>query len=73
MPLPCPALAPPVRPSLLRTEPLEIVTSGGVRRFTVEIADTDADAGTGLMFRKSLAPDRGMLFDFGRRRRSPSG
>jgi uncharacterized membrane protein (UPF0127 family) len=49
----------------LRTEPLDIVTAGGVRHFTVEIAETDATRESGLMFRKSLAPDRGMLFDFG--------
>ena len=49
----------------LRTEPLDIVTAGGVRHFTVEIAETDATRERGLMFRKSLAPDRGMLFDFG--------
>jgi uncharacterized membrane protein (UPF0127 family) len=48
----------------LRTEPLAIVTSGGVRHFKVEVADTDATRESGLMFRKRLAPDRGMLFDF---------
>ncbi len=48
----------------LPTEPLDIVTSGGVKHFTVEIADTDQTRETGLMFRKSMAPDRGMLFDF---------
>jgi uncharacterized membrane protein (UPF0127 family) len=35
-----------------------------VRRFTVEIADTDAARELGLMNRKALSPDRGMLFDF---------
>ena len=49
----------------LRTEPLDIVTAGGVKHFTVEVADTDQTRETGLMFRKSMAPDRGMLFDFG--------
>jgi uncharacterized membrane protein (UPF0127 family) len=48
----------------LRREPLEIVTRHGVRRFTVEIADTDAARELGLMNRKALSPDRGMLFDF---------
>jgi uncharacterized membrane protein (UPF0127 family) len=48
----------------LKTEPLAIVTHQGVRRFTVEIADTDATREQGLMFRKHLADDRGMLFDF---------
>ncbi len=41
------------------------MTAHGVRYFTVEIADTDATRESGLMFRKSMAPDRGMLFDFG--------
>ena len=49
----------------LRTEPLDIVTAHGARHFTVEIADTDATRESGLMFRKSMAPNRGMLFDFG--------
>lgn len=55
----------PASSQTLRTEPLEIVTAGGVRHFTVEIADTDATRESGLMFRKSMAPDKGMLFDFG--------
>ena len=48
----------------LRVEPLTIHTARGPVRFQVEIADTDATRERGLMFRKSLAPDRGMLFDF---------
>ena len=47
-------------------EPLTIV-SGNVRHtFQVEVARNDADRAQGLMFRRNLAPDRGMLFDFGR-------
>ncbi|MCG9916591.1 MAG: DUF192 domain-containing protein [Phenylobacterium sp.] len=45
-------------------EPLEILTGRGPVRFQVEIADNDATRAQGLMYRKSLAPDRGMLFDF---------
>ena len=45
-------------------EALETVTPSGRTRFFVEIADNDAERERGLMFRKSLAPDRGMLFDF---------
>ncbi|PVM82061.1 DUF192 domain-containing protein [Caulobacter endophyticus] len=45
-----------------RLEPLEIVTGRGVARFQVEIAATEAEQRKGLMFRKVLAPDRGMLF-----------
>jgi uncharacterized membrane protein (UPF0127 family) len=47
-----------------KTEPLAIVTHHGVQHFEVEIADTYEAREQGLMFRKHLAPDRGMLFDF---------
>ncbi|MCR6734394.1 MAG: DUF192 domain-containing protein [Afipia sp.] len=45
-------------------QPLEIVTRSGVHVFTVEIAKTDEERATGLMYRKELAEGRGMLFDF---------
>src|SRR5919107_6243484 len=49
------------------TEPLAIVTQGGQRQgFQVEVARNDADRAQGLMFRRSMPADRGMLFDFGR-------
>lgn len=48
----------------LRVESLDVVTHRGVSRFKVEVAGTDASRERGLMFRKSLAPDAGMLFDF---------
>ena len=49
----------------LPVEPLQIVTHDGrVHRFKVEIADSYATRERGLMFRKSLGPDAGMLFDF---------
>ena len=48
-----------------RVEPLEIVTSDGkVARFKAEVVDNEATRECGLMFRKSLAPNVGMLFDF---------
>lgn len=47
-------------------EDLEVVTARGVFHFKVEVADTDAAREKGLMFRKALAADRGMLFDFKR-------
>lgn len=48
-------------------EALSIVTKAGQRQsFQVEVARNDADRAQGLMFRRSMAPDRGMLFDFGR-------
>jgi uncharacterized membrane protein (UPF0127 family) len=47
-----------------RTEPLGIATKGGRRAFKVEVMRNDADRARGLMFRKAMAADRGMLFDF---------
>jgi uncharacterized membrane protein (UPF0127 family) len=48
----------------LKTEPLELATSKGRARFMVELAENDRARGIGMMCRTSLAPDRGMLFDF---------
>ncbi len=45
-------------------QPLEIVTKNGVQVFSVEIATTDEEKQTGLMYRKELADGKGMLFDF---------
>lgn len=47
-----------------RTEPLTIATRGGPQRFDVEVMRNDADRARGLMFRRSMAPNHGMLFDF---------
>lgn len=44
--------------------PLVAVTKGGERSFTVEIADEPAERQAGLMFRKDMADDHGMLFVF---------
>lgn len=47
--------------------PLAIETAAGTRHaFQVEIADDDNERGQGLMYRKELAPDHGMLFVFER-------
>ena len=43
---------------------LTIHTDKGEYRFTVEVVDNDETRARGLMFRQSLAPDAGMLFDF---------
>ncbi len=48
----------------LAVQSLDMVTARGVFHFKVEVADNDATREKGLMFRKSLAADRGMLFDF---------
>ncbi|WMT90716.1 DUF192 domain-containing protein [Pelagibacterium sp. H642] len=46
-------------------ESVAVIHSGDEsHRFTVEIADDDAERSRGLMFREELAPDAGMLFDF---------
>src|SRR5271156_3026998 len=45
-------------------QPLEIVTKSGVQVFSVEMATTEDEKTTGLMYRKELADGKGMLFDF---------
>jgi uncharacterized protein len=45
-------------------QPLEIVTKNGVQVFSVEMATTEQEKETGLMYRKELAEGKGMLFDF---------
>lgn len=51
-------------PSGLDQALLTIESGGRSRRFTVEIARTEQEQADGLMGRRSLAPDRGMLFPF---------
>jgi hypothetical protein len=43
---------------------LTIVSASGRHRFTVEVAETPEQMEQGLMFRRELAPDAGMLFDY---------
>lgn len=50
--------------SAAKVEPLEIATKSGVHVFAVEVARTDEERRTGLMYRKELPDGRGMLFDF---------
>ncbi|MDQ0468683.1 DUF192 domain-containing protein [Labrys wisconsinensis] len=45
-------------------EPLTIVTKTGRHDFQVEVMRTDEEHARGMMFRRSLASDRGMLFQF---------
>jgi uncharacterized membrane protein (UPF0127 family) len=45
-------------------QPLEIVTRNGVQVFSVEMATSEQEKETGLMYRKELADGKGMLFDF---------
>ena len=46
-------------------EPLTIETGAGDHAIEVEVARTAEERRVGLMHRTELAPDRGMLFDFG--------
>jgi len=48
----------------LPVETITIDTKAGPHSFKVEVAADDQSRETGLMFRKSMAPDAGMLFDF---------
>jgi len=45
-------------------QPLEIATKSGVKTFSVEMATTEEEKTTGLMYRKELPDGQGMLFDF---------
>jgi uncharacterized protein len=48
-------------------EALSIVSQGGQRQtFQVEVARNEADRAQGLMYRRSMPANQGMLFDFGR-------
>jgi uncharacterized membrane protein (UPF0127 family) len=44
--------------------PLTIRSKNGVHRFTVEVAATPEQQERGLMFRRELAGDRGMIFPY---------
>ena len=55
------------RPPAVRVgplEPLAIVTHDGRIPFKVELADNEAERERGLMFRRAMPSDQGMLFDF---------
>ena len=47
-------------------EKLEFLTRGGARAFSVEVMRTPDQQAKGLMFRRFMPDDRGMLFAFGR-------
>jgi uncharacterized membrane protein (UPF0127 family) len=46
------------------TEPLTIITASGSHKFAVEVMRKRAELEKGLMFRRSMPADHGMLFDF---------
>ena len=51
-------------PAGLEQVPLTINSANGKYRFTVEVARTPEEQAQGLMFRKSVPPDRGMIFPY---------
>ena len=51
-------------PAGLEQVPLTISSGAKVHRFTVEVARTPEEQQRGLMYRESLAPDRGMIFPY---------
>lgn len=53
----------------LETSNLIILSGAEVQRFTVELADEPAERSQGLMFRRSMDADHGMLFLFDRPQR----
>ena len=58
-----PVAHPPANQSLPEI-PLVIRSGEKAHRFTVEVAASPSEQQTGMMFRPSLAPDRGMLFPY---------
>jgi uncharacterized membrane protein (UPF0127 family) len=47
-----------------RLEPLTITTASGEHAFSVEVMRTETERARGLMYRRFMPADRGMLFDF---------
>lgn len=60
-----PALAQDAAQPELELSPLTIVSGDTRHAFTVELANDPIEISTGMMFRESMAADRGMLFDLG--------
>ncbi len=56
---------PPVGLNARQLETLEMVSGQFRHRFSVEVMRTEMDRSRGLMFRRMLDPEEGMLFDFG--------
>ncbi len=57
-----PAAPAPADPAV---DDLSIVTATGPHHFAVEVMKTREQLERGLMYRRQMAADRGMLFDFG--------
>ncbi|EAU42152.1 hypothetical protein FP2506_17004 [Fulvimarina pelagi HTCC2506] len=52
-------------PTSAEADEVRLVTSEATHVIDAEIADTDEERRTGLMFREEMAEDAGMLFEFG--------
>jgi uncharacterized protein len=48
----------------MRKDSLKLITASGEHTFTVEVTETAEQKARGLMFRRSLADDAGMLFPY---------
>jgi len=66
VPIPAAHAQAAARAATEKAEPLTIVTKSGPKRFDVEVMRDDASRSRGLMFRRHMAADHGMLFDFER-------
>jgi len=53
-------------PTAFSRSSLEVASADGSHAFAVEVATSAEQLAQGLMYRRSLAADAGMLFDFGR-------
>lgn len=58
----CVGYGPLVPARALEMQPLTFVTSSGRHAITVEVAETEQERSTGLMFRRTLGDDEGMIF-----------
>ena len=52
---------------------LVIISESGEHRFEIEVARTPDEQARGLMYRQSLPPAAGMLFEYNPPRTSPCG
>ncbi len=48
----------------MQRDTLKITTASGIHAFEIEVAETDEQKARGLMFRRSLEPNGGMLFPY---------
>lgn len=60
--------AEPDAPGAFQTTQMRLVSNGASHTFTVELAVTRSQHHRGLMYRQTIPPDTGMIFDFGRTR-----